>query len=70
MVDKNPPGPVPDEGANPGKGKFDGLNKIKQPNLSTLLCSRPNNIISGIVAGVGNTTGSVVLAVGEMFDIF
>jgi hypothetical protein len=45
--------------------KFDGLDKIKAPNLSALMCSRPNNIVSGTIAGVGNTLGGVVAAVGR-----
>lgn len=66
MVGENPPEPVPNEGGGSGKGKFDGLDKIKPPYISNLLCSRPNNVLSGIVAGVGNTTGSILLAVGKM----
>ena len=33
--------------------------------MSALLCSRPNNVVSGIVAGLGNTTGAVLVAVGK-----
>ena len=69
MVGENPPEPVPEEGASPGKGKFDALNKIKPPNPTALLCSRPNNVISGVVAGVGNTVGSVVVAIGKIKDV-
>lgn len=52
-------------GANNGTNKFDGFDKIKHPNMSALLCSRPNNVVSGIVAGLGNTTGAVLVAVGK-----
>lgn len=56
----------PDSYENAGSGnKFDALDKIKAPNLSALMCSRPNNIVSGTIAGVGNTLGGVVAAVGR-----
>ena len=45
--------------------KFDGIDKIKPPNLSALMCSRPNNIISGTVAGIGNTIGGALTGVGN-----
>ena len=44
---------------------FEGLEKIKAPNVSALLCSRPNNVVSGILAGVGNTTAAALLAIGK-----
>jgi hypothetical protein len=48
-----------------GSSGFEGLEKIKPPNMSALLCSRPNNVVSGTIAGLGNSVGGVLAAVGK-----
>ena len=44
---------------------FESLGKMKMPNFTALLASKPNNIVSGAIAGIGNTVGGALIAVGE-----
>lgn len=48
-----------------GEKKPEGMDKIKPPNLSVLMCSRPNNIVSGTIAGIGNTIGGALTGLGN-----
>ena len=52
-----------------GSSSFEGLEKIKPPNMSALLCSRPNNVVSGTIAGLGNSVGGVLAAVGKFLVV-
>ena len=54
-----------DEG-QPGSRQFaEGMDKVKAPNLAIFMAYKPTNVISGALAGVGNTIGGALIAVGE-----
>lgn len=44
---------------------FGTLGKMKMPNFNALLASKPNNIVSGAISGIGNTVGGALIAVGK-----
>jgi hypothetical protein len=43
---------------------FKEFKTMKMPNLMALLSSKPNNIMSGAVSGLGSTICGAVIAVG------
>ena len=44
---------------------FETLGKMKMPNFNALMASKPNNIVSGALSGIGNTIGGALIAVGK-----
>ena len=44
---------------------FDSLKKLKIPSINSFLASKPNNVVSGAITGIGQTIGGAVVAVGE-----
>jgi hypothetical protein len=54
-----------DDGQPGGRQFAEGIDKVKTPNLAAFLAYKPTNVISGVLAGAGNTVGGAVLAVGE-----
>ena len=44
---------------------FEALKKLKIPSINSFLASKPNNVVSGAITGIGQTIGGAVVAVGE-----
>lgn len=44
---------------------FEALKKLKIPSINSFLASKPNNVVSGAITGIGQTIGGAVVALGE-----
>lgn len=44
---------------------FEQLKKLKIPSINSFLASKPNNVVSGAITGIGQTIGGAVVAMGE-----
>ena len=44
---------------------FESLKKLKIPSINSFLASKPNNVVSGAITGIGQTIGGAVVATGE-----
>lgn len=44
---------------------FEALKKLKLPSINSFLASKPNNVVSGAITGIGQTIGGAVVALGE-----
>ena len=55
-----------DAGSSSSNSRFEGIEKVKAPNLSAFLTYKPTNILSGTLSGVGNSLGAAVAAIGKV----